>query len=875
MYDSYVLIDNVGHVYGKKIKPILAKVYKNMGYKILVIGEDLEFSDYYIPYFPYINESYYFTEDYLNDSYKGQNLFKAVEGTIGRKFTNQLKGRYNNKPDCIEILYSEYIKTVDYLVAELAGVNISLGVTWGGMFLHTVAFRNACKELGIPVVATEFTFDKDRIYYDSIGEIGNRHSLSSIHSPNIPVLNSAQLDEVELWIKNQTVGKSGKQASKGVIKNELFGEGEINVLLICQCRVDTVVNMDNPFFDGSLEAYEELIDEIITKFLEVNLIVRIHPGDLTVNQKALVDMVENINCSRIRVSDKNDNIYSVMKHCQKVITINSQAGLEAYVKGLNVLTLGNAFYSGHGFGLKLHDYDSLSDAISGLIEKNISSEELLLAKSYLHYYLYDYSVNYTDKKELHDKVIDRTPILTLPANQEEVRMAIFHPSPRYRGSGFYLQELAETIQENGGKCLILSEGSCPFYDNGVKWLRLDFNGPLLSNSIKKQLNEFNPTIIYQVGVRTVPMRAALETFIATRAKFLVQAEDDEFIPYMQRSPNPDIFLLESLDKPKINKIDLDKFLLRLDKNFIYQIFADPYKFRWIDPLMRIICYRISDMHTSIWYQMEKRLKQKFQKPSFVIPPCINISKIKKTVLRSEERNKLLTSFKIPENSFIFFINGTIYDYSDEYVNFIKALKIVRSKTSSRIRITLLVAGRIPGRLLALSREEFKGIIYFRNVGSPNEVIYNKLIIASDVICAPGFNDIFNKYRLSSRLVKAMALGKPVFTYKNGLGESLIEHKAGFITKTNDAIEWASLLKKSMDEKYASEIAENGYRFAVNHFDSKIVYKEFYLRLQDLLKTPSMKIDLPSNLDIYKKGFMMRLIKLKNLCLIYLRKLRLI
>lgn len=44
---------------------------------------------------------------------------------------------------------------------------------------------------------------------------------------------------------------------------------------------------------------------------------------------------------------------------------------------------------------------------------------------------------------------------------------------------------------------------------------------------------------------------------------------------------------------------------------------------------------------------------------------------------------------------------------------------------------------------------------------------NHLIKSSHIICAPGIEDEFNTYRMPSRLVKALAYGKPIFTFYTG------------------------------------------------------------------------------------------------------------
>ncbi|WP_411827572.1 glycosyltransferase family 4 protein [Luteolibacter sp. AS25] len=121
----------------------------------------------------------------------------------------------------------------------------------------------------------------------------------------------------------------------------------------------------------------------------------------------------------------------------------------------------------------------------------------------------------------------------LQIEETQLRVVIVHASPSW-GTGYYLHDLALELLKLGHKVYILAEGTCAPFDRGVRWATISFDGLLLSKELRDEMKRFQPNLIFEAGVRTKPMRAALELCISYQAKLVVQAEDDEFIPFEQK-----------------------------------------------------------------------------------------------------------------------------------------------------------------------------------------------------------------------------------------------------------------------------------------------------------------------------------------------------
>lgn len=413
-------------------------------------------------------------------------------------------------------------------------------------------------------------------------------------------------------------------------------------------------------------------------------------------------------------------------------------------------------------------------------------------------------------------------------NKFSKNFIIIHPSGRYYGSGHYIQEWAKQLVNNRHNVIILSEGKCPNIDEGIQWYQIYFNKFRLSKTILEKIRLFNPDVIIEIGVRTIPMRVSLELkFLYPNAKFIVQAEDDENLVFKKYYPSKynNIKLLEILDTKEITFKQLFIFFRLLDLKLSFKILLNPNFYRYVEPIMRILCYKIADMHTTIWYPMKKRLFNKFHIKTFVIPPFINVNEFYCKLKFSSIHKKILKKYSIKENSFILFVNGTIYDFSDEILIFIHAVKLLSEYKNIHTTIIILnINENIKNKILDIINLDKN--IDLKIIGNQKEFYYNHLIKSSHIICAPGIEDEFNTYRMPSRLVKALAYGKPIFTFYTGFGESISKESFAFLTKTNSQIEWYEVLLKAYNKFFIHPFDYNSRYYAEKHFDSKKIIKKF-------------------------------------------------
>jgi glycosyltransferase involved in cell wall biosynthesis len=400
------------------------------------------------------------------------------------------------------------------------------------------------------------------------------------------------------------------------------------------------------------------------------------------------------------------------------------------------------------------------------------------------------------------------------------RIAVLYASGRWNASGLYLQDLCRNLVQLGAACMVVAEGDIPSggEEDGVLWRQFAFDGYLLARELKREIIAFNPDLVYVINVRLKPMRAALELHVATGAKIAMQSEDDDLVVFKKFYRNADEKLLQICEKPKLKNADIRNFLGKIDWSYTIELLSGERPYRDVEPVLRQICFRLSVLNTAIWAPYADLLRQSFGKPTLIVPPVIEMGRFDPKPLSPAERANILRRFKIDPDSLVVFVAGTIYDFSPEFETFLESLRLA----SAQARITLAIAGRSRVKVRPLVDKIVGKAVAFCDLGRPDDDDYYAMMRAADVIAAPGYPDRFNCLRLSSRLVKAMAFSKPIFTYRCGFGESLRDGEEAVLTDGTDPQEWADKLLSLADPKLRLKIGGQARRFAERHFDARPV-----------------------------------------------------
>jgi glycosyltransferase involved in cell wall biosynthesis len=424
----------------------------------------------------------------------------------------------------------------------------------------------------------------------------------------------------------------------------------------------------------------------------------------------------------------------------------------------------------------------------------------------------------------------------LEKNPAGSRILFVIPSPRSGATGRYTQVLAEELVRLGAAVMVLADGAAPGVENGVPWEPIEFEGAFLSTALRRRISLFRPNIVYENGVRSRAQRAALEAVYLTGARFAMQSEDDDVQIHNFRHGEKAVDSLTSLDKTPVQPSEIAKFLGNLDWGHSLKVLKNPAHDRWVEPLLRVVCYHLAEAHTAIWHPFAKRLEAQYGKPTLVVPPVCGEEYFSLEPLQESQRAEILGGFQIPADRTVFFVAGAIYPYSEEFRAFISAMNLAAEHSSCQL--CLVVSGRGWKEAPRMAQEELSTKILFRNLEEPDDARYLEMLRAADVTCTPGVCDEFTRYRLPSRLVKAMAMGKPILMANWGFGESLRNGVDAFLTEGNNPALWVQTILNAMDARKREEVGRWGKKFAEKNFRAGPVSGELLTLFQGIVRGSS-------------------------------------
>jgi glycosyltransferase involved in cell wall biosynthesis len=603
-----------------------------------------------------------------------------------------------------------------------------------------------------------------------------------------------------------------------------------------------ILLVDQRFGDKSIEmglasqnSFKEMYDVALT-YKDHDVFVKLHPDALTGGKESALSKVLPARLpSNVYLIDFDINPYSLLESMDKVFVCVSQFGFEALLAKKEVHTFGVAFYSHWGVTI---------DHVTFNRRRNIRTLEEIFYVFYILYSAYyipnigrcsleDIIKYFSDGSEEDTKIQETTVYAPITKKEKVIKLLFILPSGRFGASGRYMQELAWHMQKHNAEVMVLAEGNEIQKHSGITWLNLDFDGVRLSKKIVDKVLDFNPDFVYENGVRSRAQRAALELMFLTGAKLAMQSEDDDVQVYNERHPSPSSECIAALDKPIINKTDILNFISKNDWNYTLNVLADPNFDRWVEPLLRSLCYQLSVFNTAIWYPYEERLKKEFNKPTFVLPPVTSEAAYSKLNFTSRDKSSILKKYGFGEDGFIFFLGGTIYDYSKEYFLFLEALNILCNMTDNQIYL-VTVSGRSNIDVKKVTEGILNPSIKYVDLGAPNDEDYMNMLLACDIVCSPGIPDRFNLYRLPSRLVKAMFLSKAVLTSKCGFGSSLKHGFDGIIIDGKNPKDWADAIFSCLNQSILKGLGEQALCFARVHFEVRDVAKKLVNKFREIL-----------------------------------------
>ncbi|OQK15841.1 hypothetical protein AU255_16760 [Methyloprofundus sedimenti] len=337
--------------------------------------------------------------------YRDVNLFSVVEYSVYVSL-EIAKHEFDINND---VHYNEIIKwlrlarmIVDNILDFLKKTKPSSVVIMQGYFIETAIVRQLSDIFYFQVFTLENTFNYERIICEPLSEISvNKTSIMSwFYKLSFKNINKSHIT-AESWVSNITKKKHITHQSPTEKYQWLAGKKRL--LFLGQCFTDSSLLFGWDRNYSTVEIFSSLKQYAMSK--DCHLFIKFHPKEfngLNPLLKSYDQLTYKKICeSGIALSDCDNvtldyiNQYSTTQLIQGadvVITINSQAGLEALALGKEVVLLNQAFYDQLGCTWNIPHLSVIDSCLDAILYSGVSLSNKKVVDTFFNIYFSNYCI---------------------------------------------------------------------------------------------------------------------------------------------------------------------------------------------------------------------------------------------------------------------------------------------------------------------------------------------------------------------------------------------------------------------------------------------------------------------------------------------------
>lgn len=306
--------------------------------------------------------------------------------------------------------YSRNLQTAKALYNYLRKNSPDVAIIPNGTILEFgVAFR-VCKFLKIPTSTYEFSDKRGAMWLAQNQEIMLQNTDHLWNNYAQYELSNAELKEAQTLLSSRrnatTYGDYSRKwqriPSEGqtVIREKLGLSDKPIVLLATNVLGDSLTLGRNTFSKSMSEWIIRTIQYFIEK-PEVQLVIRIHPGEALVTHGSILDLVKKTLPQlppHIKLIEPLDevNTYDLMDVADLGLVYTTTVGLEMALRGIPVVVAGKTHYRNRGF---THDpntwveyFKLLNKLLDNIHENRLNASQVALAWKYTYLFFFKYPV---------------------------------------------------------------------------------------------------------------------------------------------------------------------------------------------------------------------------------------------------------------------------------------------------------------------------------------------------------------------------------------------------------------------------------------------------------------------------------------------------
>ena len=354
-------------------------------------------------------------ENFKDFSYKGVNLYDvSIYGICVEAETYPCEISFSNPNHKrrIEEWYERSACCVDYVENLLKKNNICKNVIFQGYFYDSAIVKSLAIRQKLFVITIEVTSNKNKLLWDNVSAITVNKNMAENYFWRYEKFIEPLAAEhyVNEYINN--IHEIKIQDHSSPVKEFIKKTSRPLIVFIGQVYTDASVLFGiNAGFKEPVEIIESLAEYAASNDFE--LAVKLHPKEAgglnTITSRPYEKITWRKICNNSSLKAKiessgnitvdHDNLlntYSMLNNADVVVTINSQAGLEALALGKNVILCGQCFYGNIGSTFNAQNTNMLKAFLDMVLKEKITLVDKTKIDKFFYIYFEKYCI---DKNE--------------------------------------------------------------------------------------------------------------------------------------------------------------------------------------------------------------------------------------------------------------------------------------------------------------------------------------------------------------------------------------------------------------------------------------------------------------------------------------------
>jgi hypothetical protein len=270
-----------------------------------------------------------------------------------------------------------------------------------------VVYRVA-RHLGISTITYEFGEQRERIWLAQNSEIMRQDTDALWKSRKAKKIDIGQRRRIEALYKAREGGQRWENFSRlwqgsSLIGGEkirgLLGLDERPIILVSTNVIGDSLTLGRQQFTSGMTEWLVRSLEYFSSHTNMQVIIRVHPGEILTRGTSVVDIVNRIlpeRPSHIHLIGPQEkvNTYDIMKIASLGMVYTTTVGMEMAMHGIPVLVTGMTHYRNRGFTYDPNSWDEffkiLEDILAAPEQYRLNREKVDLAWQYAYYFFFDY-----------------------------------------------------------------------------------------------------------------------------------------------------------------------------------------------------------------------------------------------------------------------------------------------------------------------------------------------------------------------------------------------------------------------------------------------------------------------------------------------------